>query len=395
MNKPTKQKAPPGAALLQRLRTMEPKSAQGLSLILLSLSALPTGSAEDKFWNGIDELLWGYKQRYEGELYELSQADRALLIKFSEFSEIGMLSDLKVAILRLIQQYLPEHFGLVDQTRLLRNIDLRVKLSNAVKFLEHYEKQPGKTGDKGVKLRPLQESDIDMVVDVNKKVGHAQFSKIFVQHQKIAQVAPGKPPTPVMNEYFIGMDALKKHVFTNVELRASGNLFNQLTITLDRLLIEAFQEVNPERKRCSINLNVESVFTRTFETFLGDADSKALTDILFEFRQANILQHFDEFEIAANLIRSRGGTIAIDAIFAETVGLVNLSKLRAAVAKVFWRPGAESMLPKQHAEIKRMQDAGVIFVIARLDDEVGIQVGQQLGITLFQGFHVDQLLKTA
>jgi len=57
MNKPTKQKAPPGAALLQRLRTMEQKNAQGLSLILLSLSALPTSSAEDKFWIGIDELL--------------------------------------------------------------------------------------------------------------------------------------------------------------------------------------------------------------------------------------------------------------------------------------------------------------------------------------------------
>jgi hypothetical protein len=390
-----KQKAPPGAALLNRLRTMEPKSAQGLSLVLLSLSAIPTGNAEDEFWKGIDDLLWGYKHRYEGELYELSQTDRALLIKFSEYSEIGMLSDLKVAILRLIQQYLPEHFGMVDQSRLLRNIDLRVKLANAIKFLEHYENQPGITGDKGVKLRPLQENDIKMVVDVHKKVGTAQFGKIFVHHQKIAQVVPGKPPTPVMNEYFIGMEALKKHVFTNVELRASGNLFNQLTITLDRLLIEAFDGINPERVRCSINLNVESVFTRTFETFLGDENSKALTDILFEFRQANVLQHFDQFEIAANLIRSRGGTIAVDSIFAETVGLVNLPKLQTAVAKIFWRPGAELMLPKQRHEIKRMQDAGVIFVIARLDDELGIQVGQQLGINLFQGFHVDQLLKTA
>lgn len=391
----TKHKAPPGATLLKRLQTLDAKSAQGLSLILLSLSALPTGDTEEDFWKGIDDLLWGYKERYEGELYELSQADRALLIKFSEYSEIGMLSDLKVAILRLIQQYLPEHFGMVDQTRLLRNIDLRVKLANAVKFLEHYENQPGKTGDKGIKLRPLQENDIKMVVDVNTKVGTSQFGKIFVHHQKIAQIVPGKPPMPAMNEYFIAMDALKKHVFTNVELRASGNLFNQLTITLDRLLIEAFQDVNPERTRCSINLNVESVFTRTFETFLGDESEKALTDILFEFRQDNILQHFDEFEIAANLIRSHGGTIAIDSIFAETVGLVNLPKLKAAVAKVFWRPGAELMLPKQRDEIKRMQDAGVIFVIARLDDELGIEVGQQLGINLFQGFHVDKLLKGA
>ncbi len=388
-------KAPPGAALLNRLRTMEAKNAQGMSLILLSLSAIPSGSAEEAFWKGIDDLLWSYKNRYEGELYELSQADRALLIKFSEYSEIGMVSDLKVAILRLIQQFLPEHFGLVDQTRLLRNIDLRVRLANAIKFLEHYEKQPGKTGDKGVKLRGLQENDIKMVVDAHAKVGAQQFAKIFVHHQTIAQVAPGKAVTPVMNEYFVGMEALKKHVFPSVELRASGNLFNHLTITLDRLLIESFSEVNPKRARCSINLNVESVFTRTFETFLGDENSKALTDILFEFRQANILQHFDEFEIAANLIRSRGGTIAIDSIFAETVGLVNLPKLKTAVAKIFWRPGAETMLPKMRDEIKKMQDAGVIFVIARLDDEAGIQVGQQLGINLFQGFHVDQLLKAA
>ncbi|HEX9702983.1 MAG TPA: hypothetical protein VGA19_09030 [Rhodospirillales bacterium] len=373
---------------------MDQKSAQHLSLVLLSLSALPTHDAAEGFWDGIDEVMWGYKTRYDGELYELSQPDRALLVKSNEYGEIGMLSDLKVAILRLIQQHLPDNFGMVDQTRLLRNIDLRHKLANAVKFLEHYESQPGKSGDKGIKLRPLQESDIKVVADAGKKMGNARFNEMFVHHQKIAQIVPGKAPRPLMNEYFIAMEALKKHVFTNVELRASGNLFNQLTITLDRLLIEAFKDVNPDRHRCSINLNVESVFTRAFEEFLGDSDGKGLANIVCEFRQANILQHFDEFEIAANLIRSRGGTIAIDHMFPETVGLVNVPRLRAGMAKVFWRPGAETVLPKQANEIKRMHEAGVLFVMARVDDELGIQVGQKLGISLFQGFHIDQLLKS-
>jgi len=85
--------------------------------------------------------------------------------------------------------------------------------------------------------------------------------------------------------------------------------------------------------------------------------------------------------------------IAVDAIFPETVGLVNLNKLGATFAKVFWRPGAEETLPAQREAIQRMQGDGLIFMLARLDDEAGIQVGQDLGITVFQGFCIDDLLK--
>ena len=231
-----------------------------------------------------------------------------------------------------------------------------------------------------------------MVLEVHRKVGAEKFKQIFVQSQRIADIKPGQKPEELMKEYFIRMDALKKHVFPNVELRGMGNLFNQLTITLDRELIGAFNEINPKRHPCSINLNVESVFDKAFEDFLGESDEAALANIVFEFRQDNILQHFDEFELAANLITSKGGTVAVDAIFPETVGLVNLPRLHATFAKIFWRTGAEDVLPAQCDEIKKMQDQGMIFIIARLDDEVGIQVGHDLGITVFQGFYIDDLL---
>ena len=244
-----------------------------------------------------------------------------------------------------------------------------------------------------MKNRTLQEEDIKMVSEISRKVGPAKFNEIFVQHQMMTDVKPGKDPKEVMKEYFVAMDALKKHVFPNVELRATGNLFNQLTVTLDRLLVKAFSQINPGRKACSINLNVESVFTKPFEEFLGEAGENKVASIVFEFRQENILQQFDQFEIATNLIKSRGGTICIDAIFPETVGLVNLNRLGAAMAKIFWRPGAEETLLQQSDEIKKMQDAGLIFIIARLDDETGIQVGHDLGIELFQGFFIDKLME--
>ena len=39
-----------------------------------------------------------------------------------------------------------------------------------------------------------------------------------------------------------------------------------------------------------------------------------------------------------------------------------------------------------------MQAQGLIFILARLDDEIGIKVGQDLGISVFQGFYIDKLM---
>jgi hypothetical protein len=306
---------------------------------------------------------------------------------------IRLNSDLKVTLLRLIQQYFPENFGMVDQTRLVRILDLRQKMATAKKIIERLVGDADKPAEQqAVALRRLQEEDIGLVIGVNQQLGPDQFAKIFIRNQKIAIIKPGEAPQQIMHEYFVGMDMLKKHVFKQVELRGSGNLFNQLTLTLDRLLVGAYDSINPNNAKCSINLNVESVFTKAFQNFMGEGDNSVFANLVFEFRQANILQHFDEFGVAAELIRSRGGSIAVDAIFPETVGVVNLSRLSANMAKIFWRNGAESVLPRFRDEIAAMQAAGTLVVMARLDDEFGLQIAHDLGIHMFQGFYVDDLL---
>ncbi len=172
-------KAPTGAVLLKRLQGLEGKPSQGFALLLISLSALPS-EEEDDFWGELDDFLVDFKARYEGELYELSLGERAVLVKMTEQAEVGMISDIKDSVLRRVQQFYPEHFGMINQARLLRKIDLGFKLSHAIKFLEHFEKQPGKTGEGGMKMRGLQEEDIKMVLEVHHKVGPEQFKKIFV-----------------------------------------------------------------------------------------------------------------------------------------------------------------------------------------------------------------------
>jgi|GEM_PF-276674 len=425
----------PASELYRRLsKSGFAASDKANTLLLVSLSVLPIMEADEDLWPEFDAALGLFKNRYQGTVYKMSDPDRAILVEANDYNRSQMITDLKVALLRLIQNYFPNHFGLVDQSRLLRSVDLARKHANALEFVKRYigiegddelaapannaapkapaapsatasdlakaaiakTEQPPTTPTAppvSIKRRPLGEPDIQMVEQVTREIGPAAFAKIFLQHQTVAKIEIGtREPVPVFQEIFVAMNALKDHVFQNVEMRGSGNIFNQLTITLDRLLISALNEANPDRKPCSINLNVESVFSRDFQSFLDQSGDDAFAHVIFEFRQSNILQHFDEFAVAAALVEQRKGTIAVDAIFPETLGIVNVDRVGAQFAKIFWRSGADLELDNRAADVQRMLNSGVQPVLARLDDPAGIELAHELGITHFQGFHIDDLL---
>ena len=433
----------PATELYRRLsKSGYAHSDKANTLLLVSLSVLPVSEAEDGLWPEFDAALGLFKNRYSAAVYRLSDPDRAILVESNEYNSSQMNTDLKVALLRLIQNYFPNHFGLVDQSRLLRTVDLKRRHANALSFVKRYigiddeDEAAAAARDKAAKAetaqsdtpattegspaqssttetkpdgspaasasaaggsgkrRPLGEPDIRMVEQVTGEIGPTAFAKIFLKHQLVVRIQPGsRTPTPVFEEIFVAMNALKNHVFQNVELRGSGNIFNQLTITLDRLLVGALDEANPTRKPCSINLNVESVFSRDFQEILDRSDEDAFAHVTFEFRQSNILQHFDEFSVALALIEQRKGTIAVDAIFPETLGIVNVDRVGAKFAKVFWRTGANMELDNRAVDITRMLNSGVEPVLARLDDPMGIELAHDLGITLFQGFYIDDFLE--
>lgn len=419
----------PPSRLLAQLQSWVGKPRPEKShLLLVSISVLPTSETTPEFWADFNKALIHSRDRNEGALYDLSDTERALLFKLNDAREVTITTDLRVNLLRLIQRHFPEHFGMVDQTRLLRTVNLNKRLANAIALVERFVQvelgmgPPGpetaeiapptstavvsaiqaapistpapavKPGPRTEKLRSLHINDIKLVEDVSRELGARDFARAFIRAQQIAEIELGQKPNQVMRELYASMDLLRRHALRGVEMRGSGNLFNQLTILLDQIVLSSFHQSNPEGTRCSLNMNVESVFTRGFEEFIESSDEATFGNILFEFRQANIIQNFDEFSVACDLISSHGGRIAVDAIFPETVGLVNLGRLKIEMAKVFWRQNAENVLPDHRDDIRALQDVGVRMVFARVDDQTAVDVGQELGVKLFQGFYVDRLL---
>ena len=119
-----------------------------------------------------------------------------------------------------------------------------------------------------------------------------------------------------------------------------------------QIMLEAFHTLAPPDAPCSLNLNVQSVFTPEFDQFIAKTSPEKMKHVVFEFRQSNIVEHFDEFQVARGLIKERGARIAVDQIFPQTVGLVDLEYLGASIAKIHWRQGAEEILNERKRALK-------------------------------------------
>jgi len=370
----------------------------GVNLIVISVSsALPETKRTPALVEQIGAGVGALAAKRRCTLYQVTVHDFAMLGKFDEAGLISTVRDLKVEMLRTIERNFPGSFGTIDQSRLVLSYDLvnnyRSAADRVAKFAElaQREAEAGEGGEK--KLRALTSADIQKVMLAYQKFGTEKFVKAFVRHQDAVHKNGAATLEPMMTEYYISMDLIRKPLFVDVEMRGSGRIFQEFTLVLDQIMLQSFNKMPTSTGKCSINLNVESVFTESFENFIEDTPENKLANIVFEFRQANIVENFDEFQVARGLIKSKGAAIAVDQIFPQTVGLVDLDYIGASLAKIHWRNGAEEVLRERAKAIKYMLECNVTPILIRVDAARAFEVGQAMGIHAYQGFHVDELLK--
>lgn len=241
-------------------------------------------------------------------------------------------------------------------------------------------------------MRPLSPEDLEHVLHAFKKFGSDKFLKAFMRDQIVTRSMLGQQE-PWMHEYFISMDSLRKPLFIDVEMRASGALFNDFTRVLDQIVLRAFKALPVTSMPFSINVNVVTVFTAAFADFMDETPKEVLSRLTFEFRQADIVEHFDEFEVARGMINAMGAHVGVDKIFPQTLGLVDLDYIGARYAKVLWREGAEDILRERGKTFKYMRDCGVEPILIRVDNPKALTVGAELGVETFQGFLIDDTLR--
>jgi DNA-binding NarL/FixJ family response regulator/EAL domain-containing protein (putative c-di-GMP-specific phosphodiesterase class I) len=238
------------------------------------------------------------------------------------------------------------------------------------------------------RARGLTEEDIRAVGKAFKDMGPRDFVETFVRQQTILLRDELQPVAPAMREFYVSIDLLRKEFFPGVEMRGSTRAFQSLTHMLDQLMLRSLAHLPRNGVPSSLNLNVHSILTQTFDAAIRNI---SVENITFEIPQPMITAYFEEFKKARDLIFARGGKIAVDQIFPDTMGALDLNLVGPNFAKVHWKGDLKNFSASHRDFVKGALDSGIEIVMSRVDDPIALEIAQEFGIRNLQGFLIDEM----
>ena len=142
----------------------------------------------------------------------------------------------------------------------------------------------------------------------------------------------------------------------------------------------------------SVNLNVSTLLSPEFMQFDDAVIASMRGSIVIELQKIDIFSDLNAFFFARDFAKDRGYRICIDGLSYDTIDFINREKLGADMVKMIWTDNLEKDHgAKKCAEIvKRMGTSRIIF--CRCDNESAIDFGQKIGVSMFQGRHIEDLI---
>lgn len=245
-------------------------------------------------------------------------------------------------------------------------------------------------GDSEKQETLFSDEHIRKVMAAYKQLGPEKFIKAFVRGQPIIHSLGKEKFDTLMTEFYVSVDRLRKPLFANAEMRGRGLVFHDLTMLFDQIILRSFDHVPVNGGLFSINLNVQSIFTKAFETFIETVPAERL---VVEFRQPNIIEYFDEYEVSRGILLAKGAKIAVDQILPDTLGLVHLEYLGASIAKFQWSKDSDDTLKERGKALNYMAEHGIKPIMTRVDESRAMDMGAELGVDNFQGFLIDDMVQ--
>lgn len=219
----------------------------------------------------------------------------------------------------------------------------------------------------------------------------------LLRRQPICRLPEGGPPAAVANELFVSIDALGRRAMPDVDLRSDPWLFRYLVALLDRRVMVAL----PAQERLiglptSLNLTLRALQSADFIAF--DAKLREITQktMVAEVHWIDALRDVTSFAFIRDFLRVRNWDLALDGLTAANYALIRARKLRADYVKLAWNMDLADPTPsKARNEFLDAleRDRGQKLVLMHCGEAAAIRMGRQLGIGLFQGRHVDAVIR--
>lgn len=233
-----------------------------------------------------------------------------------------------------------------------------------------------------------------MLAKVQKALSMADFSSL-IRRQSVCAVIGKSPPQMIFDEVFVSIADLRDMLLPDVDLTANPWLFLHLTETLDKRVLASVGQHDDGSltNNFSLNLNVSTILSDDFLAFDENINSSMRSSIILELQLVDIFNDIKAFILAKTFAQYRGYKICIDGITVDKLKYVNREQLNGDLFKIIWHPSFMDMVREDSHftdYVNRAERAKMI--LCRVDDPQAVEVGNSLGINLYQGRYIQRLL---
>lgn len=262
-------------------------------------------------------------------------------------------------------------------------------------------KQAG--GASGIRMAPSfltaqrklrRELTPSMLAKVQKVLAQTDFSSL-IRRQSVCAVIGKSPPQMLFDEVYVSIADMRDMLLPDVDLTANPWLFMHLTETLDKRVLVSISRHDDGSltSNFSMNLNVSTILSDEFLEFDGNINDSMRSSIVLELQLVDIFSDIKAYILAKTFAQYRGYKICIDGITVDKLKYINRENLGSDLIKIIWHPTFMDVIKEDKHFMDYVNKAErAKMILCRVDDPQAVEVGNSLGINLYQGRYIQRLL---
>jgi hypothetical protein len=218
----------------------------------------------------------------------------------------------------------------------------------------------------------------------------------LVRRQFICRVNAKNTPEQVFSELFISIKDLRETLLPGVNLTANRWLFQHLTRTLDRRMLSMLAKTDhiTISGQISFNLNVGTLLSQEFLNFDDNIPASRRGAMVVELQVPDVFADLGAYLFAREFVQERGYRVCIDGLTHESLDIIDRERLGADLVKLLWHSDLVDRGPDMQRDVRAMirRTGEDRVVLCRCDNREALDFGRSVGISLFQGRHVESLI---
>ena len=364
----------------------------GQRAMIVHLSRLERSHRNDKHLQVVVNMLQQVMDQYPGRLFALGSGDVVAICKgitrraFDETTEL----------FRYLFNDDPLASESVQRADFCALFDLEIDYPQFLFALEEIRETAARQSRAAARASaPRLETSATRsprVDDLIKSLSRIDLAGL-IRRQTVWQMSPTKPSEPIFDEIFVSLDRIRKAIGASFEITKDRQLLHDVMLWLDQHLLAMVTRYHASIMRpLSVDIHLATLLSQAFDNFDKNPTIQTRDRIIFEMQAAELTSDLPGYLSATRRLQERGYRRCLDGVTHQALLYINFRRLDVDYVKLVWD---DALLSLDEGAMGELQDViadcgSERIILTRCGRRQAIDVGQAMGIEMFQGWQVDQ-----